>query len=87
MNDGFVARLMFKLELRDMWPTSEIVAEAHLGTEIFSLWLRLWSAPDDTGGACMADGSFLVPNISAPVNTPIRLTLGRTTIATCIIEK
>ena len=75
------ARVTFSEELRGRWPTRALVAEARLDGNPWSVRLRLWSAPDDTG-ACMASAAFLSPDAPYEAGKPIGLTLGSTTIGT-----
>ena len=80
------ARVTFSEELRGRWPTKELIAESRVDGQPWSIRLRLWSAPDETG-TCMAWAETLRPDAPVRTGEPIELTLGRTVIGTCVLAK
>jgi hypothetical protein len=80
----FTARVVFDPALRARWPTTEVIVEARLLGEPWSIKLRLWSPPDETG-TCMASAVFLIPDAPHVVGIPITLTLGRTVVGRCTL--
>jgi hypothetical protein len=82
----FPARVTFVPDLRDRWPTQDFIVEARLGSQPWSLRVRPWSAPDDTG-TCMAYVSFLMDEAPWTSGEPIRLTAGARDVGSCIIRQ
>lgn len=80
------ARVTFSEELRGRWPTREVIAEARVDGEPWSIRLRLWSAPDETG-TCMAWAETLRPDAPVRSRERIELTLGRTVVGTCVLAE
>jgi hypothetical protein len=82
----FPARVTFVPDLRDRWPTGDFIVEARLGSQPWSLRIRPWSPPDDTG-TCMAYVSFLMDTAPWTAGTPMRLTVGPRDVGSCIIQQ
>ncbi len=91
MKQEILAKICFSSELRDIWPTKFLSAEAHLNGSNedavpWSMRAELWSPPNEDGIA-WAWISFLSPK--APFAElhfkPFKLTLGSTVVARCTI--
>jgi hypothetical protein len=65
--------------------SNEVIVEARLGSQPWSMRIRPWTPPDDTG-TCMAFVSFLTDDAPWVKNTPIQLTIGAQEVGTCIIH-
>lgn len=93
MTRKLVAEIRFSQEVREFWPEKVLTAVAHLTDDNekagpWSMRAELWSPPDRRGIA-LSWISFLSPDApftALPLNMPFELTLGRTTIARCIIS-
>ena len=92
MKQKLVAEIRFSPELKDIWPTAFLTAEAHLtdsNEEVgpWSMRAELWTPPDENGIA-WAWISFLSPKApfaKLPPLKPFKLTLGSTVVARCTI--
>lgn len=78
------ARVTFAEELRGRWPTKEVIAESRVDGQPWSIRLRLWSPPDETG-TCVAWAETLRPEAPIPTDVPIELRLGTTIIGRCVL--
>ncbi|MCE2432991.1 MAG: hypothetical protein J4F29_08740 [Candidatus Latescibacteria bacterium] len=92
MKQEILAKICFSSELRDIWPTAFLTAEAHLtGTNEdagpWSMRAELLDPPDQSG-ISLAWISFLSPKApftELPPLKPFKLTLGSTVVARCTI--
>lgn len=83
-SNEFLARVTFENAMREQLPKAELIAEARLLGEPWSVKLRLCSPPDQTG-TCMAFAMFLMADAPYVRGTPITLTFGRTVLGTFTI--
>ena len=92
MKQKLFAEIRFSPELKDIWPTAFLTAEAHLNDNNedvgpWSMRAELWDPPNENGMA-WAWISFLSPKAPfevLPPLKPFKLTLGSTVVARCTI--
>ena len=92
MKHELVAKIRFSPELKDIWPTKFLSAEAHLNGSNedavpWSMRAELLHPPDQSG-ISLAWISFLSPKApfaKLPPLKPFKLTLGSTVVARCTI--
>lgn len=81
-----LARMTFARRVADRWPAQGFIVEARLESEPWSLRVRPWGVPDETG-TCMAYVEFLISEAPWTAGTPIPLTVGPHDIGFCIIPQ
>lgn len=79
-----IARLVFKVIPKS--PYLILEARSKSGGGPWSVQLRLWAMPDETG-TCMANYSFLSNKAKGHLGDSFRLTLGRVKVATAQLFK
>ena len=91
MKQKLVAEIRFSPELKDIWPTAFLTAEAHLDSNEdvgpWSMRAELWNSPAENGiaWAWIAFLSPKAPFAALPPLKPFKLTLGSTVVARCTI--
>jgi hypothetical protein len=78
------ARITVASKFADRWPTQDFIVEARLASEPWSLRVRPWGDPDESG-TCMAYVEFLMDEAPWVAGTPIRLTIGPNEVGSCVI--
>ena len=91
MKQKLFAKIRFSPELKDIWPTAFLTAEAHLDSNEdvgpWSMRAELWNPPTENGiaWAWIAFLSPKAPFTALPPLKPFKLTLGSTVVARCTI--